>query len=725
MRTRHVFTVGLIVTMAMGLAWAGLEEKIVHRYSFEADASDSIGAADGTVVNNTGTAAFVGGELDLGNNGGRWSNDNNGDYVDLPNGIISALLENEATFEAWVTWNGPAESSWQRIFDFGTSDGGEDASTGAPGSFYIFLTPRSGDITMRFGNNHPDPAQSETWIETTALATGAQRHVAVVWDGPNQTATMYLNGTPVVTGTGFTYPLTAITDNNNWLGRAQWNDPMFVGSFDEFRIYNAPLSGSEVAASYAAGPDAAIPQVRAYGPLPASGQDYVDAHGLLTWQEPADVDLLGYDLYLGTDANGVALPRVGADLATNSFDLDDLAEPLLPDTYYYWRVDVRDANEGGDPTVYTGRLWRFKTAPAVPVITVQPVSTGVLLGADAVLTCEAVDLGGGSVDYQWFRVAEGDDIAMSDIGPDQNVLTIPAVTLDDEGSYYCQVSNVAGAVDSAVVRLDVQIGLIHRYDFTNDPNDRVGDADGVLVNNTGNARFENGQLILGNTGQLSNDNNGDFVDLPNGMISALGPEVTFEMWATLAADPWWQRLFDFGVSDGGENTSPGGGVSPFLFLTPRGNKGALYFEYVSPSPRVVRGVVDPVNRWVDVGQEMFYAVTWNETTGKVRLYRNGEFLAENDIHFKLADLPDVNNWLGRSQWNDELFRGSYNEFRIYDMALPDETILAHYQAGPDEPLPDTYCDAPAGDLTGDCVVDLEDLAALAAEWTASGITPVP
>ena len=83
MRTSHVFMVGLIVTMAMGLAWAGLEEKIVHRYSFEADASDSISAADGTVVNNTGTAAFIGGELDLGSNGGKSSNDNNGDYVDL------------------------------------------------------------------------------------------------------------------------------------------------------------------------------------------------------------------------------------------------------------------------------------------------------------------------------------------------------------------------------------------------------------------------------------------------------------------------------------------------------------------------------------------------------------------------------------------------------------------------------------------------------------------
>jgi len=727
MRTSDVVVGAVILALVVGASWAGLEEKIVHRYSFDGDTSDSISAADGTLVNNTGNAVFSDGQLVLGNTGGQRSNANDGDYVDLPNGIISALLENQATFEVWVTWNGPIDSSWQRIFDFGTSDGGEDASPGAPGSFYIFLTPRSGPNTLRFGNNHPDPEQNESMVDYTTLPTGSEQQVVVVWDGPNQTVTMYLNGTAVASSTEFSYSLPEnIIDNNNWLGRAQWDDPMFVGSFNEFRIYNAALSADEVAASFSAGPDAVIPQIRAYDPVPATGQEQVDATGTLGWQEPADADVVGYNVYLGTDPNAAGLPQVASELATNSFDLGSLAEPLLPDTWYYWRVDVVDANEGGTPFAYMGRLWKFKTAPAVPVITVQPVSVGALLGADAVLTCEAVDLGGGSVDYQWFRVVEGGDVVVTSKGPDQGTLTIPGVTLDDEGGYYCQVSNAAGAVDSDVVRLDVQIGLIHRYDFTSDPNDKVGDADGVLINNTGNARFENGQLITGNTGQVSNDNNGDYVDLPNGMISALGPEATFEMWATINADPWWQRMFDFGISDGGEDQSPGGGASPFLFLTPRGNKGALYFEYVSPSPRVVRGVVDPVNRWVDIGVEMHYAVTWNETTGKVRLYRNGELLGENDIHFSLADLPDVNNWLGRSQWNDQFFRGSYNEFRIYDIALSPEVIQAHYQAGPDVVDPETYCEqAPAGDVTGDCQVTLDDLAALAADWMVSGIVPVP
>ena len=44
-------------------------------------------------------------------------------------------------------------------------------------------------------------------------------------------------------------------DRNVWLGRSVWQDPLFNGLFDEFRIYNGPLLDADVAASFAAGPD--------------------------------------------------------------------------------------------------------------------------------------------------------------------------------------------------------------------------------------------------------------------------------------------------------------------------------------------------------------------------------------------------------------------------------------------------------------------------------------
>ena len=54
---------------------------------------------------------------------GRVRVQDDGDYVDLPDGIASVLGAN-ATFETWTTWNGPESGWWQRIFDLGTSDEG-------------------------------------------------------------------------------------------------------------------------------------------------------------------------------------------------------------------------------------------------------------------------------------------------------------------------------------------------------------------------------------------------------------------------------------------------------------------------------------------------------------------------------------------------------------------------------------------------------------------------
>ena len=47
-----------------------------------------------------------------------------------------------------------------------------------------------------------------------------------------------------------------MVDDNNWLGRSQWNDPVFVGKFNEFRIYDVALTEAEIAESNAEGPDA-------------------------------------------------------------------------------------------------------------------------------------------------------------------------------------------------------------------------------------------------------------------------------------------------------------------------------------------------------------------------------------------------------------------------------------------------------------------------------------
>lgn len=225
---------------------------LIHRYSFS-DAidsrtvQDSVGSADGLVVNSKGTNFNGTGQFAM---SGGDASDKGATYIDLPDGLVSSLPS--ATIEGWVTWAGPNDSSWQRVFDFGRSMGGS-------GVGYMFLTPSSGLGTKpaRFAVR-PGTANEAPVLESqSAFPVGAPTHFAVTYDPPNGFAKLYLNGQNVAVASDVS-PLSSVEDVNVWLGRSQWNDPFFTGSFDEFRIFEGLLSDAEIAASFMAGPNATL-----------------------------------------------------------------------------------------------------------------------------------------------------------------------------------------------------------------------------------------------------------------------------------------------------------------------------------------------------------------------------------------------------------------------------------------------------------------------------------
>lgn len=460
---------------------------LTHRYSFEGDANDSVGSADGVLYNTLGTAYFDSGQLYLENSDLNRSHENLGNYVTLPSGLISDN-GNQASFEAWLTWDGG--KVWQSIFDFGTgSDGNVPAH-------HFFATPYTGAMS-RAGCNDVAAGQSvERWIESPPLTFGTPQHVAVVWDGDADAISYYLNGTRVAMGDASQLDLATLQDSNNWLGRAQTNEPMLRGAFDEFRIYNEALSPAQVAMN----------------------------------------------------------AKMGAD------------------------------------------VYQVVTAPS----------------------------------SEW-----------SAVGP------------------------------------------IHRYSFDGDTNDSIGDAHGKLVQGTGHAMFADGQLQLGNDGtQCSAGNCGDYVDLPNGLISALGQNATFEIWSTWNGDSDWQRILDFGISDGGEDVSGGAAGAAYLMATPQAWSGRLASAYRDGGEGSIEQVVDdmgPMKR----GEQQHLAIVWDGEDDTVALYVDGILQNVAETHFELSDIVDDNNWLGRAQWNDPMFVGSYDEFRIYDYALNASEVLGSYNTGPD------------------------------------------
>jgi hypothetical protein len=152
-------------------------------------------------------------------------------YVQLPANIAKASA---FTFAAWVHWNGGAP--WQRIFDFGNDT-----------SNYLFLTPNSGNGTLRFAINN---GNGEQILERAgALASGSWQHVAFTLNG--NTAILYVNGAPAASSSRFSITPSAFAPVRNYLGKSQFSaDPLFSGKLEAVEIADYAMTAAQVSLLY-------------------------------------------------------------------------------------------------------------------------------------------------------------------------------------------------------------------------------------------------------------------------------------------------------------------------------------------------------------------------------------------------------------------------------------------------------------------------------------------
>ena len=165
--------------------------------------------------------------------------------------------------------------TWSRYFDFGTNSVGEIFAPGGSfsGTEYMMLTAQNGATTTARVIAMRDNNVEQNISVADPVTYGTEFHFACVYDPVGNAGTprfsYYKNGA-LVGALNTTFRPQDIVYLNNWLGRSNWaGDANTNGSYNEFRIWNGPLSASGIAANLAAGPDA-LPLISSFTAFPGT-----------------------------------------------------------------------------------------------------------------------------------------------------------------------------------------------------------------------------------------------------------------------------------------------------------------------------------------------------------------------------------------------------------------------------------------------------------------------
>jgi len=162
-------------------------------------------------------------------------------YVSIPPTVFANATD--ITIATWVYVT--TSQNWQNVLDVGIN--ARLANNTSTGTIYMNLVPKNGGTNLAFAITS-NGFNNEQTLTTTALPTGAWKHVAVVLTTGR--AILYVNGAQVVASTAVTLrPADLGAIDYAFIGKSQFSaDPYFDGSIDEIRVYRRALSAAEVAA---------------------------------------------------------------------------------------------------------------------------------------------------------------------------------------------------------------------------------------------------------------------------------------------------------------------------------------------------------------------------------------------------------------------------------------------------------------------------------------------
>jgi len=223
------------------------------------------------------------------------------------------------------------------------------------------------------------------------------------------------------------------------------------------------------------------------------------------------------------------------------------------------------------------------------------------------------------------------------------------------------------------VSAGIPIGsLAHRWSFNNSWTDSVG---GSTATGHGNATLGATNVTI--TGSGSSGVN--YVSLGSNLLPTTNGPVTIELWATQNVVENWSRIFDFG-----SNTAN--------YLMMSWSQGTTITQDqarfdIGGTDNQINSALAPYTLGTQYHIACVIAPSGSGTTLTVyKMDINGNVLAlasANEPNSSLANLNEINMWLGRSEYGDADANASYHEVRIWNAALTQAQLIALGQAGAD------------------------------------------
>ena len=251
--------------------------------------------------------------------------------------------------------------------------------------------------------------------------------------------------------------------------------------------------------------------------------------------------------------------------------------------------------------------------------------------------------------------------------------------------------------------------LVNRWSFNSTGNATHNTTFPDSVSGAALTLVGSGASLNGTSVSLPGTTNGDripsaasaYLDLPNGILSTK-TNFSLEIWATPLSNGMWTRLFEFGrMSRTGMGTgavageirpdassAPGSTVSSdtIAFIPSRG--GSANTQQLEGRLNGGSTFASQTSQTINTGMRYHFVFVFEDggsgaAGGQLRWFLNGNLVSSVDLPFKLRDIEDVNNWLGRSQWTENAnINASYDEVRIYDHAMTAGEVSTSSANGP-------------------------------------------